>query len=384
MKRPYREGDWFGVPLGDGRFAFGLVTHGTRKAISGSFFGPDGEPLWSGRFSDKALSEWRWPLLGRRRRFLRAEWPARRGSRADDPRTLERRLAALVRGECWEGERYAVRDLRAPLEADVLAALPAQAVLEWREPLPPQDLALMERHVAATGTTRVRMYARAASQAGAAASWETISHLALEAAHVPAQLPAFPSVRELTLDGMPPHMETLLGAFPHLQVLRVRARGAAVDARVFGAAAQLQVLDVHGSAIANAGALAEMPALRSLDLRHANVDDAGALLQLPLDALRLTRVARLRSLAGLCENATLRVLSLGGLLELDELLPLAALPRLESLELCGLWQFAVGDIAFVESMPLLQRLVVDIGGRRKNLEIYRRRPFAFPLPFGSG
>jgi hypothetical protein len=103
----------------------------------------------------------------------------------------------------------------------------------------------------------------------------------------------------------------------------------------------------------------------------------------PCEALRLARIAGVRSIDALAGRADLRVLSLAGLVHVDSVASIATLPNLESLELTGMWQFAVEDVAFVEHLPSLRRLRLDIGGRRKNVELYRRRSLAEPLPFGA-
>ncbi len=59
------------------------------------------------------------------------------------------------------------------------------------------------------------------------------------------------------------------------------------------------------------------------------------------------------------------------------------LQKLEQLELDGLWQFDVPDVEPLLAMPALVRAKVDIGGRRKNVELYKRARWAYPWPFES-
>ena len=163
--------------------------------------------------------------------------------------------------------------------------------------------------------------------------------------------------------------------------MRVRARGASLDASHLARLASLQRLHLDAVDLRACASLARPLSLRALDLHDARVDDIDGVLALPLEALRLARVEPLRSLDPLHGNASLRALSIGEALDLADVRPIATLPHLESLELRGLWQFDVGDVAFIESMPSLRRLYLDIGGRRKNVELYKRRPLALPLPF---
>jgi len=92
VKLPYREGDWFAVPLPSGGFALGLVARATRrgKILLGYFFGPrsgsipDPKVIESlkpsaavlvARFGDLGLIEGEWPILGMQVAWTRAEWP---------------------------------------------------------------------------------------------------------------------------------------------------------------------------------------------------------------------------------------------------------------------------------------------------------------------
>jgi hypothetical protein len=395
VKRPYAQGDRFAVPLGDGRYVAGIVTHGTRKAVCGSFFGPAvatvkeldapgplqlraADAMWSGRFSDRALVALRWPLLRAHPAFVRAEWPAAAG-RAAEPGEVERMLAALAGGQAYRRERLSVLDVTSARDLRGIEQRGGRVRLQWRSPLAPVDLAAAAR--AAAGGASLRLYGAAVSQVGTLASCAPFACLALDAATIPRGLPPFPHVRDLELDGVPEDQAAIFAAFPSLESLRVRARGARIDATHLADLASLRRLYLDAAEVRACAHLARLTALRSLDLRDARVDDIDAVLALPLQALRLTRVEPLRSLEMLRGNMALRTLSLGESLDLTDLHPIADLPRLESLELRGLWQFDVADAAFVESMPSLRRLYVDLGGRRKNVELYKHRSLALPLPF---
>lgn len=91
MKLPYREGDWFAVPLPSGGFASGIVARTTKKGrvLLGYFFGPrrpapeslvkleaesPESAILVARFGDLSLIRGEWPILGRSHAWDRTEW----------------------------------------------------------------------------------------------------------------------------------------------------------------------------------------------------------------------------------------------------------------------------------------------------------------------
>jgi len=396
VKRPYREGDWFAMPLGDGRFAAGIVTHGTRKAIYGFFFGParaavprvldlaalrPADALWSGWFSDRAIVQQRWPVIGAQPGFVRSDWGAAPSAPAAGPGLMERRLAALAAGRAFEPARLSVRDLRSPIEPHAFDRIPDRVCLQWCEPLSETDLALASIASAKAGAN-VRLSRNAVAQVNALAQWGSRRRLRLESAYLPDGLTQLPAVLDLELDGVPPDLARTLEAFANLKTLRIRARGAAVNASALVGAAKLEVLVLRDAALTAAASLRDLPALRVLDVESATIDDADAAFGLRLRELRLANVAPVPTLAALRDHPTLATLALAGLIDVNDLGPIAKIAGLESLDLRGFWQCSVDDVAFIASIASLRRLHLDIGGRRKNEEIYRRRSLAEPLPTG--
>jgi hypothetical protein len=90
----YQEGDWFGVPLGIGGYAVGLIARMKKgrgsKSIFGYFFGPRREALptveelkelspddaiFLCRFGDLGLHEGSWPVIGSQPDWDRSKWP---------------------------------------------------------------------------------------------------------------------------------------------------------------------------------------------------------------------------------------------------------------------------------------------------------------------
>jgi hypothetical protein len=90
-KLPYREGDWFAVPLPEGDYVVGLVARMDRKGtILGYFFCPRHEQLPTmkdivhlstsdvvlvGLCGDLGILEGRWIIIGRVEPWNRSEWP---------------------------------------------------------------------------------------------------------------------------------------------------------------------------------------------------------------------------------------------------------------------------------------------------------------------
>lgn len=91
-KLPYREGDWFAVPLGGGDHATGVIArlHRRGRLLIGYFFGPRLQRLPTpeeldrhhpesavlvARFGDLYLIEGKWPNLGRTEGWKRERWP---------------------------------------------------------------------------------------------------------------------------------------------------------------------------------------------------------------------------------------------------------------------------------------------------------------------
>jgi hypothetical protein len=127
--------------------------------------------------------------------------------------------------------------------------------------------------------------------------------------------------------------------------------------------------------------LRELEHLSALDLAQVCVDTWNAFAE--IDGLRALRVARVANMPGI---EPLLALSLASLAieeqtTLRDLAPLAAMASLEQIELRGLWQYNVDDMAWLYRLPELKRATIDIGGRRKNVEIYRRASWACAWPF---
>ncbi len=109
-KLPYKEGDWFGVPLKDGGYALGIIARSrpNGKALFGYFFGPKREKIPSigelrtltpenailvGQFGDLGLFEGEWPIIGHSEPWDRSTWP----------------IPPLVRRDAVSGEAWLIK-----------------------------------------------------------------------------------------------------------------------------------------------------------------------------------------------------------------------------------------------------------------------------------
>jgi hypothetical protein len=173
---------------------------------------------------------------------------------------------------------------------------------------------------------------------------------------MPPSLPSCESVRELEIDAAP-DIERLAAACPNVRHLRIAARDAAIDAGALRAFARLQSLDLSGVRIESLDALADLTELRRVRLARARVRTFAPLAGLALTALAIEHV------------------------DAPELGAVAACASLEELELRGFWQLELGDVSWVHALPRLVRAYVDLGGRRKNVELNRRAQWAYPRPY---
>lgn len=171
-----------------------------------------------------------------------------------------------------------------------------------------------------------------------------------------------------------------LRMLPGVRVVRVALRGTLFDAAQLAGASLAGCSIVEGSVVNLQ--LLEPTGVRALELRDVAVDRFDDVAALPrLRALRASAVERVRSLSALSGHAHLRSLWLQRLPYLERLSDLLALPSLESLELAGLWQFGMLEADVLYSLPRLARAGIDIGGRRKNIEITKRLRLPPAAPF---
>jgi hypothetical protein len=144
---------------------------------------------------------------------------------------------------------------------------------------------------------------------------------------------------------------------PDSRYVRITGRGVTLDPRDLAQQfPQLEVLDCSGIALTS---LEFPPTLRALRLaRVATAVDLRDLAALPLHTLALEQLRDVRGVESL-----------------------AHWHSLEQLEMLGFWQLELDDVMPLVRLPRLVRAEIDVGGRRKNVELYRRTTWAYPWPF---
>lgn len=349
MKKPYREGMWFDVPLGDGRRAPALLLRDRHHVLDVAAFTPDGDAAWSGSVSDRGLLLARWrpiqpPSV---RADARHEVTPRFLRTAHAERTIARTCGAVMPDE----PPHAAYDLGrlAALDDD---ALRGATVLQWRRPLEPAH----ERTLAAwieSGGASIRLYDEAVADLARVAPYDVRS---LSLTRAPDVWCTMPSVEHLALES-DAALAHVVEAFPNLRSLRVAARDRYVDVAALSRLAHLVSLDLSHVRI-DTKALASLTNVRALRLSRVDgFDSVETLRRLALDTLAIEEQPRLHALRALRDIRTL-----------------------EQIELRGLWQFGVDEMQWLYELQL-KRATIDIGGRRKNAELYRHGSWACAWPF---
>lgn len=341
MKLPYREGEWYDLPLGDGSFAPLCLVRTRHHVVDVAAFADASAagPVAALRTSDRALVLHRW----KRRREMRSV------------------LDVAVENREWISSAHAERIVAARLRRlpFVDKALHVVAVrngdpiagsgLTWDTPLDESTLQRICRHAAAHRNLRVRVSGEAARQLSTLRD-APVNHVILAG---PYHGEPLPNVTHLSIETSM-KFDDALERFPNVRALRIAVRDA----------------EVRANALPRGVRALDCGRARSVQLEGAP----------PLEALRLAAVAVAPDLESLPHS--LRALSLEHL-TVASLAPVARIQELAQLELDGLWQFDLPDVEPLLEMPELVRAKIDIGGRRKNVELYKRARWAYPWPFES-
>jgi len=144
---------------------------------------------------------------------------------------------------------------------------------------------------------------------------------------------------------------------PDSRYVRIAEPGLTLDPRELARQyPQLAVLDCSRIALTS---LEFPPTLRALRLARITTPvDLRAFAALPLRTLALEHLREARGIDALMHWATL-----------------------EQLEMLGFWQLELNEAMPLVQLPRLMRAEIDIGGRRKNVELNRRATWAYPWPF---
>ena len=146
MKRRYKPGDWFRVPLGAGRAAIGIIAFADRSRLAGYFFGFAGDPahdafrslrsehaLLNAHFGGAPIEDRRWPLIATSLPFDESRWPRpplRSGFATAEQ--IEALLLGAMAGTSSQPPLH-VREVRSRLGGR-LGELPAGTRVQLREP----------------------------------------------------------------------------------------------------------------------------------------------------------------------------------------------------------------------------------------------------------
>lgn len=295
-------------------------------------------PVAALRVTDRALVLHRWQPLKSERAVPALDVENERWISA----ALAERIVAARLGKLPFNERaISVRDLR---DGDD----PCGTLLTWRRPVGEAMLRRIEGYVEKNAGVTLRLYGEALTQLRAFEQWPLRR---LRIAGAPDANVRLESVRELHVEA---HIDlaAAMRCFPNVVALRFAARDAAFDGASFDAS-RIAALDCSG--------LAHVRNIRALTA---------------LRALRLARIVERPTLAGIDPF----VLALDDV-PVQSLSALETMHRLEEIELRALWQLRIEDAMGLLLLPRLVRGWADIGGRRKNIEIYRRAQWAHPWPF---
>ena len=288
MKLPYRAGDSFALPLGDGSHVRAQIVARNHHTVDIAV--NDLEPI---RASDRALVLHRWRLIAN-------EPIARSGAPAQAYWTGPARVERLV--------------------ATQLGVAPLQL-----HPLTVHEGRFTRSYACARSDDDLRALARR-------------------------------GVTALIVAG-PVNLGGIAALFPELRALRIAVRDFEVDARVLAACVRLQVLDLSGVSLTNIDALAALGDLRAIRFARMRRFDLREIADLRAEAISLESIADVHGISALTKRSNLL-----------------------QVELLDLWPCALEEVMPLVESPQLVRAYVDIGGRRKNVELYRRAQWAYPWP----
>lgn len=345
MKLPYADGDIFAIPLGDGRTTPAMIVASDYRLVILRVFDVDGGTVATLRVSSDAIHALRWrridhgdvrlPVEAENREWMHAARAERiAGSR------LGVALPIVERARFLE-----VRDGALP----AIEELDGDTTLAWSTRLATHTLERIGDLVARKPTLRVRLTNAAVEQLAHLATWP-LERLAIDGTC--ARMPTMESVRELDLFCAMP-----VRHFPRITKLRVYGRQT-FDLRELLAPASLTHAELTSVHVEHPNRLLNCPALRTLRFSHANGLGKARHLALPqIQTLELDYVG-----------------------ELSEIAALGEMQQLEQLQLRGFWQHEIPEMEWLFAMRQLKRATIDIGGRRKNIELYRRANWAYPWP----
>jgi hypothetical protein len=425
IKRRYKQGDWFHVPLGSENDAIGIITAASGSRLFGYFFvvpaGSIPEPaelkalhardaIACALFSGDGLEQARWRIVATSLVFEADRWPfpefATRGAfgrswirQIYDPQTLriasrkavspeaaahlpdarfasplelEARLRALINGEV-EKAVFAVCDLRSPLEDADFELAAQSARVQVREPLTERDGERLRAFLERRSAIELRIYGfdSGSFDARMLARFENLQALAIETKRTQ-HLDALRTLRDLRVLRIAAGNEVMrldwLQELPRLQTLELRGNGVAVES--IADLSNLRALSLVDTKPLRLHGFASAATLSKLRISHSEVREQSFTPLRELEELEIDHL-HLRHVPDLSRNLKLRQVALREVRGLRDLEPLARAPALCDLRISSMPQLEVWDFLPLRDAPQLRSLSVEIGSRRKSREVYR-------------
>lgn len=401
MKRRYKPGDWFAVPLDAVTNATGLVTHMAGTRLFAYFFESGRKrDAACARFlcSAQALDDLRWPLipapvradlsqfplpdLGERGAFGRSWW-----RRTLDAQTLQTRArttsersavhdlppaqiltAADVEGRLRELLLGIQRDppcviceVRAPLDVRSLDVLAAGGAVQLSQAVQASVIAQLHAALENASPVALRLHAMDGEpfDLRALAAWPSLVELSIDTANI-SRLDALHDMVQLQQLRIARDVEGISSVLPVLANLRTLITSAPVTA-LPRALTTLELIAVRASP-----ALLAHTALAHLTIAHS--DAADVVLPPTLRWLEL-RDMRLRALPDLSRAQALHTLVLRRIRGLKDLSALHHAPVLRLVVIQEMPQLHVDDFKPLAGTPLCFDLA--LGNRTMTREVYR-------------
>jgi hypothetical protein len=424
MKRQYKIGDWFCVPLSGEHDAIGIITHACRSRLFGYFFPVDAgrvpsfEELKRLRASDSVacalfggagLEQARWTPLATSLPFDPAAWPfpqfASRGVFGRtwwriiyDPETmsiLQRETSAAAQALELPDARFAtpeelesllqlriacetpetplvVCEVRSPIDlAQLQPLLSRGGRIQFSEPLDSHDVERLAAFVHVHPDVELRVHGFSRFDLRVLGKFAHLRSLVLDARtleHLEA-LEALQQLESLRLGDLDePAPLDVLQQLPALR--RLEVHGMRTDVR---AVARLKRLDALG--------LVDTPPLewlhfecaehlRSLLIAHVQCA-IGPFPHLPMLERLSLRDLQLAALPDLSRCPRLHAVELRNITLLTDLSSLCSAPALRELRVEGLPQLNVSDFGPLRASLNLQNVTIEIGSKTKAREAYR-------------
>ncbi len=423
MKRIYKIGDWFRVPLLGAHDALGIITHACRSRLFGYFFPVDAartpsfhelkalradDAVACALFGGAGLEQARWTLVATSLPFDSTAWPfpqfASRGvfartwrrvtydpetmsivrretllpSQADalpdarfaSPEEVETLLQLRIAGEAPETP-HVVCEVRSPLNVALFEPLLSRGGrVQFSEPLDDNDVQRLAAFVNEHPHVELRLHGFSTFDLRALRVFSALRSLvldigALKHADALASLLNLESLRIGSLDR--PSTLDVLQALPKLNHLEVRGPNA--DMQGVARLRHLDSLAIVDTPATDFLGFASAQQLRSLLIAHVH-GEIRSLADLPaLERLAL-RDLQLTALPDLSRSTRLHAIELRNVTMLRDLRPLADAPALRELRIEGMPQLNVTDFEPLRDRGL-QNVTVEIGSKTKSREVYR-------------